>query len=211
MYAMLPPDEALARLRAGNQRFVSGACRLRELASPAARRELLTAQHPFAIVLGCSDSRVPVELVFDEGPGALFVVRIAGNIAAPSQVASVEFAVDRLGTRLVVVLGHTGCGAVAATLDALERPDQPASHPWRSITEYIRPAVEGLLSSDVVQDRDALLRAAIRANVRASTDALQRGSPTLARLVASRYVSIVGAVYALETGVVEFLSDAAKP
>ncbi len=201
------PEDALARLREGNRRFAAEACRLSELVDPAERGRLVAGQQPFAVVLGCSDSRVPVEIVFDQGPGALFVSRGAGHVVAPSQVASVEFAVERFGTRLVVVLGHTRCGAVQAALDELLTPRPPDASSLGSITSRIRPALAGLLATDLARDRDHLLRAAVRSNVRASVEALRRGSPVLERLTAEARLRVGGAEYALETGRVEFLEE----
>jgi carbonic anhydrase len=155
--------------------------------------------------LGCSDSRVPAEIVFDQGLGDLFVIRVAGNIVAPSQVGSVEFAAARFGTRLVVVLGHSCCGAVSATLDELRKPTENQSRNLRAIVDRVRPAVEGLLATDVGNDADALLAAAVRANIRASVDHLRHGSDILAQLVREDGLLIVGAEYSLETGLVEFL------
>src|SRR5687767_13889444 len=139
--------EALARLRAGNRRFVTGERGLDALLTHTRRSELVAGQQPFAIVLGCSDSRVPAEMVFDQGLGDLFVIRVAGNIVAPSQVGSVEFAAERFGTRLVVVLGHSQCGAVLATLEELRRPRDNQSRNMRSIVDRIRPSVESLLTA----------------------------------------------------------------
>jgi carbonic anhydrase len=198
-------DEALERLRDGNRRFAAG---LRGAAGPhhlARLAELVTGQEPFAIVLGCSDSRVPAEIVFDQGLGDLFVIRVAGNIVAPSQIGSVEFAAERFGTRLVVVLGHSKCGAVSATLEELRRPDPSRSRNLRSIVDRIRPSIEGLLASDLANDEGALEREAVRANVRASANQLRHGSEILERLSGSDGLRVVGAVYALESGVVEVL------
>ncbi len=205
---MISGREALQRLREGNLRFASGEGR-RELALDEAERAgLVDGQAPFAVVLGCSDSRVPTEIVFDQGLGDLFVIRVAGNVVAPSQIGSVEFAAGKLGTPLVAVLGHTGCGAVRATLEELRR-DSAASDPapsphLRSIVERIRPAVESLLETELVHDPAALERSAVRANVRASADKLRHGSALLEQLVASGDLLIVGAEYSLETGEVDF-------
>lgn len=195
---MIPAHKALAQLRAGNHRFVEG------MPSGAA---LPRDQRPAAIVLGCSDSRVPAELVFGQGFGDLFVIRVAGNIVAPSQVGSVEFAAARFGTRLVVVLGHTECGAVQATVDELRRPSPQPSPGLRAIVERIRPAVEPLLGGDGASDYDALVARAVRANIRAAADQLRHGSPLLERLIASEGLRIVGAEYCLQTGAVEFFDD----
>jgi carbonic anhydrase len=170
----------------------------------ARRRALVAGQRPFAVILGCSDSRVPVEFVFDQGLGDLFVIRVAGNIVAPSQVGSVEFAAERFGTPLVVVLGHSRCGAVEATLEALGPSSATPSRHLRSIVDRIRPAVEGLLETDLRHDRERLVRAAVRANVRAAANALRHGSDVLEERIARGELLVVGAEYALETGGVEF-------
>ena len=150
---MIPARQALERLKDGNRRFVTGRLDLGAAADEARRSELVEGQEPFAVILGCSDSRVPAEIVFDQGLGDLFVIRVAGNIVAPSLVGSVEFAADKLGTRLVVVMGHSGCGAVQATLDELERPSASRSPNLHSIVERIRPSVEPLLETELKTDR----------------------------------------------------------
>jgi len=178
------------------------------LPSRTRRAELLTGQQPFAIVLGCSDSRVPAELVFDQGLGDLFVIRVAGNIVAPSQIGSVEFAAERFGTRLVVVLGHSQCGAVLATLEELRRPNEGQSRNLRSIVDRIRPSVEGLLATPLVKDLDTLVREAVRANVRASANQLRHGSEILERLIEHDGLLVVGAEYSLESGTVHVFDGA---
>jgi carbonic anhydrase len=195
--------EALGRLRDGNRRFVSGAPSLDGSSSLTRRAELVTGQEPFAIILGCSDSRVPAEIVFDQGLGDLFVIRVAGNVVAPSQVGSVEFAAERFGTRLVMVLGHSQCGAVLATLEELQRGNESPSRNMRSIVARIRPAIEALLATDLARDRGALVRAAVRANVRAAANQLRHGSQMLERLSEEDGLLVVGAEYSLETGVVD--------
>ena len=194
--------EALERLREGNRRFASGSGSVNGLSSRARRAELVGGQEPLAIVLGCSDSRVPAEIVFDQGLGDLFVIRVAGNVVAPSQIGSVEFAAERFGTRLVVVLGHSQCGAVLATLEELLRPNESKSRNLRSIVDRIRPAVEGLLATELRKDLDTLLGAAARANVRVSTSQLRHGSEVLERLIAEDGLLVVGAEYSLESGLV---------
>ena len=196
--------EALERLREGNRRFVSGAPSLDTAATHVRRMEFVAGQEPFAVILGCSDSRVPVEIVFDQGLGDLFVIRVAGNIVAPSQIGSVEFAAERFGTRLVVVLGHTNCGAIQATLDDLQQPNDAQSLNLGSIVQRIRPAVEGLLATELRRDHEALAREAVRANVRVSADYLRHGSEVLERLIRNEGLHVVGAEYSLETGVVDF-------
>jgi carbonic anhydrase len=199
---MIHAREALERLREGNRRFVAdtpgGALHT------VRRASLLDGQMPFAIVLGCSDSRVPAELVFDQGLGDLFVIRVAGNIVAPSQVGSVEFAATRFRTRLVVVLGHTQCGAILATLDELRAPAAEQSINLRSIVERVRPSVAPLLESPLGADPAGLVQQAVRANVRASADHLRHGSAILEQLIASEGLRVVGAEYSLETGEVDF-------
>lgn len=202
---MLDAREALEALREGNRRAVSGAG-LQAPLSFSRRPELVARQEPFAVVLGCSDSRVPVELVFDQGLGDLFVIRVAGNIVAPSHIGSVEFAADRFGTRLVVVLGHTRCGAVQATLEELRRPSEHRSPGLRSIVDRVRPAVEPLIAAGP-EDEEALLAHAVRANVLASVESLGRGSGILEDLIRGDGLLIVGAEYSLETGVVEFFEE----
>ena len=199
--------DALERLREGNRRFAADLRSLEVLASRARRADLLGGQQPFAIVLGCSDSRVPAEIVFDQGLGDLFVIRVAGNIVAPSQVGSVEFAATRFGTPLVVVLGHSQCGAIAATLEELRQAAGTRSRNLRSIVNRIRPSVEALLATELRHDTDALAREAVKANVRASVDQLRHGSEILEELVAGGSLRIVGAEYSLDTGLVEFHDD----
>jgi len=190
------PD-ALARLREGNARFAANVRSPGSLLSAERRAALAVAQEPFAIVLGCSDSRVPVEIVFDQGPGDLFVIRVAGNIVAPSLIGSVEFAADRFGTRLVVVLGHSSCGAIAATLEELHRPSTGQSPNVKDIVDRIRPAVQGLDDE----------REAMRANILASVNQLRHGSAIIEGLVGSSGLLIVGAWYELETGLVRLLEE----
>jgi carbonic anhydrase len=199
---MTPALTALAALRDGNRRFVA---ELRETHPVRTRRrELPAGQEPLAIILGCSDARVPAEIVFDQGLGDLFVIRVAGNIVAPSQVGSVEFAAAAFGTRLVVVLGHSNCGAIHATVDQLTRPSKDQSPNLRSIVNRIRPAVEGLIERGAGADRDALVRQAVRANIRMSADHLRHGSEVLEQAIAKDGLMVVGAEYSLESGVVDF-------
>jgi carbonic anhydrase len=200
---MIPALEALSQLREGNQRFVSN---VRDNKTPAssARPIGLGAQEPFAVILGCSDSRVPVEIVFDQGLGDLFVIRVAGNIIAPSLVGSVEFAAERFDTKLVVVLGHSHCGAIEATLEFLQNPGTNHSGNQSSIVERVRPSVEELLATDLKHDPAALLRHAVRANIRASVSHLRHGSEVIEQLIKNNGLMVVGAEYSLETGVVDF-------
>lgn len=208
---MISAREGLQCLREGNRRFVSDVRSRDTLTSQTRRAELATGQEPFAIVLGCSDSRVPAEIVFDQGLGDLFVIRVAGNIVASSQVGSVEFAAARFGTPLVVVLGHSQCGAVMATLEELQQPTEQQSRHLRSIVDRVRPSVEGLLATELRHDPDALVRQAVRANIRASTNHLRHGSEDLEQLIQGDRLLVVGAEYSLETGVVEFFDGVPRP
>jgi carbonic anhydrase len=201
---MISGPDALSRLRAGNERHVSD---MRRSKGVPHWSRLGESQEPFAVVLGCSDSRVPPEIVFDQGLGDLFVIRVAGNIVAPSQVGSVEFAAERLGTRLVVVLGHTRCGAVTATLEALRDSTGAMSPNLRSIADRIRPAVEPTLRGRWVDDFDGAVDRAVRANVRSSVHRLRKGSAVLDGLAGSGELIVMGAEYSLDTGVVEFLGE----
>ena len=204
----LTAAEALQRLREGNQRFVSGERRLHLHVGPAQRDDLVGGQHPFAVILGCSDSRVPVEIVFDEGLGELFVIRVAGNIVAPSLIGSVEFAAENFGTGLVVVLGHTHCGAVEATLADIRQPGLAAKGDLSSIVDRIRPTVAGLV--DGAGDDPLLMQRAVRANVRHSVEQLRKGSSLLEARMQAGSLDIIGAEYDLETGVVDFLDDGSR-
>ena len=199
---MLSAQESLQRLIEGNRRFVAG--RQEQDTASEKRRELVAGQAPFAIILGCSDSRVPAELVFDQGLGDLFVIRVAGNVVAPSQIGSVEFAAEAFGTRLVVVLGHSNCGAIQATLEELKRPQENRSPNLRSIVDRIRPSVEPLVESAPADNGKELVERAVRANIRASAKQLRYGSQILEELVAKDGLLIVGAEYSLETGAVDF-------
>jgi len=201
---MIPALEALALLREGNRRFFAEVRSDDNLTSRSRRMALTDVQEPFAIILGCSDSRVPAELIFDQGLGDLFVIRVAGNIVAPSQVGSVEFAAGRFHTRLVVVLGHTNCGAIDATIEELGRPSKDQSRNLRSIVDRIRPSVEPLLATDLRHDRKALAHEAVRANIRASVNHLRHGSDVLEQVIDRDGLLIVGAEYSLDTGVVDF-------
>jgi carbonic anhydrase len=205
---MIAGLDALARLREGNRRFVEDQSAASAALDSSRRLALLAGQEPFAIVLGCSDSRVPAELVFDQGLGDLFVIRVAGNIVAPSQVGSVEFAATRFGTRLVVVMGHSQCGAITATLEEVLGRTNTQSRNLRSIVDRIRPSIETLLSGREPADPDALMREAIRANVRASADHLRHGSELLEELIRKDGLLVVGAEYSLESGAVTFFDGA---
>lgn len=202
---MITASEALKRLKEGNQRFASGVRSIDTIVEQLQRADLVGGQAPFAIILGCSDSRVPAEIIFDQGLGDLFVIRVAGNIVAPSQVGSVEFAAERFGTPLVVVLGHSMCGAVKSTIDELERPSKEQTSHVLSIVNRIRPAVEPLFETELRNDPDKLLAASIHANILAATNHLMHGSQMLEDLEQQGKLRIVGAEYSLETGEVTFL------
>lgn len=198
------PQDALQRLVDGNRRF-------REAVGlttgrPWSELHATQSQRPFAIILGCSDSRTPVEILFDQGFGDLFVVRVAGNIVAPSIVGSIEFAASQFGSRLVVVMGHTRCGAITATMNAIKTGLGPESRNIRSITDRIAPHIDGFAH---VPDTSETMREAMRANVRASTDHLRHGSAILEELVMTGRLAVVGAEYEMETGAVHFFDGAA--
>ena len=205
---MISAVEALKRLREGNRRFVDGMQCTEAPASQEKRNDLLEGQAPFATILACSDSRVPVEHIFDQGLGDLFVIRVAGNIVAPSQMGSAEYAAKQLDTKLLVVLGHTRCGAVGATLESLRQPGGKLSENLASIMDRIRPAVEDLLKTESECDPDTLMRRAVRANVRRSAHALRNGSGILKELMEQDGLLVVGAEYSLESGEVDFFDGA---
>ena len=196
--------EALEKLKQGNARFIANVRGAEPILSQVRRADFVHGQNPFAVILGCSDSRVPAEIVFDQGLGDLFVIRVAGNIVAPSQIGSVEFAVERFDISLVVVLGHTLCGGVGATLDVLQGRAKAGSRGLLSIVDRIRPAIEPLLATELANEPEALVLAAIRANVRASANQLRHGSEIIERMVLERGLAVVGGVYNLGTGEVEF-------
>lgn len=200
---MISAAEALERLKDGNQRFVKGEANQEILSSR--RGELVEGQNPFAIILGCSDSRVPAEIVFGQGLGDLFVIRVAGNIVAPSQIGSVEFAAEAFGTKLVVVLGHSRCGAVSAGVEELLRPVESRSPNLRAIVERITPSIEILVNSAGTKDKSEIIAQAVRANIKSSVNQLKHGSRIIEDLTASEGLKVVGAEYCLDTGLVEFL------
>lgn len=201
---MLTAEEVLERLKNGNQRFVQGQTNHQRLLSHQERAQMAETQEPFAIILGCSDSRVPAEMVFDQGLGDLFVIRVAGNIVAPSQVGSVEFAVDSFGCPVVVVLGHTHCGAIESTIEALCNPEQPPSANLMSIVNRVRPSVEILMQTELKDDLKKLSCHAVRSNVFASVNQLRHGSAVLESFISKGKLKVVGAEYSLETGEVTF-------
>lgn len=203
---MINAHQALQRLKDGNLRYLSDDIPP-ILINAESRRQLLNSQNPFAIILGCSDSRVPAEIIFGQGLGDLFVIRVAGNIVAPSQIGSIEFAAEKFGTSLVVVLGHTMCGAVEATIEQLKRPTELRSPHLHSIVSRIRPGVEPLLDAEGSDDSETLMRRAVRANIETSVANLRHGSEILENLIDSGKLLIVGAEYCLETGIVDFIED----
>lgn len=208
MVIMISAAQALQRLKDGNSRFVSGVRSMDALVSHTRLDEFAKGQQPFAVILGCSDSRVPVEIVFDQGLGDLFVIRVAGNVVAPSQIGSVEFAAELFSTALVVVLGHSSCGAVQATLQQLRGPVEKQSPNLKSIVDRISPAVSAVLHDDETSAAESSLeQRAIRENVRASVEALMHGSTILEELVDNGKLLIVGAEYSLDTGVVDFFME----
>ena len=206
----VPGAVALDRLRYGNRRFVADLSNSRPLAGGERRAQLASDQRPFAIVLGCSDSRAPAEIVFDQGLGDLFVIRVAGNIVAPSQVGSVEFAAEQFGTRLVVVMGHSHCGAIAATLSVIAHEGKAPSAGLSDIVERIRPALLPLLTGGARGDPESFQRDAVRANVVCAADQLRHGSPVLEEMIAEDGLLVVGAAYDIESGVVDFF-DGERP
>lgn len=201
----LDAEQALARLREGNRRFVDHVISLEALLSHARREAHARAQRPFAAVLGCSDSRAPAEFVFDQGLGDLFVIRVAGNIAAPSQVGSIEFAVEQFGIALVVVLGHSNCGAVRATLAHLAAPAEtsPALH---AIVDRIAPGIAPVLAG-CGGSADACMSQAVRANVRATLGNLRAQSDYLRYAERQGRLRLLGADYDLDSGRVDFFED----
>jgi len=214
----IPPvsaHDALVRLREGNRRYSQNVRSVDAMLSHSRRDDLLKVQAPFAIILGCSDSRAPAEIVFDQGLGDLFVIRVAGNIVAPSQVGSVEFAAERFGTRLVVVMGHTQCGAIAAALEAISASHEgkkgkkaaEGSSNQLSIVNRVRPSIEALVATDLANDPERLRREAMRANVRASVNHLRHGSEVIERLSEKGGLAVVGAELDLATGEVNFFDD----
>jgi carbonic anhydrase len=204
--SIIPAAEALARLKEGNGRYVKNVRSVDSMLSHS-RRDDQAPQQPIAIVLGCSDSRAPAEIVFDQGLGDLFVIRVAGNIVAPSQIGSVEFAAERFGTRLVVVMGHTQCGAIHATIEAIAGDQGTASRNLMSIVNRVRPGIEGLMATELARDSVRLHREAMRANVRASVNHLRHGSDVIERLADEGGLAVVGSELDLSTGEVSFFDD----
>ena len=207
---MISAQDALKNLREGNARFASAS---QDHDSPEEGRHYFKAvdrQEPFAIILGCSDSRVPPEVVFDQGIGELFVVRVAGNIVTPTQIGSIEFAVKKFDTRLVVVLGHTMCGAIQATLEDLQTPMEPGSGNLPDIVNCIKPSVEAMLKNDLQEGPESLQRQAMRNNVLNSVHQLQQQSTLLRNQIDHEGLKIIGAEYCVSSGAVDFLAPEAN-
>ncbi len=201
---MITADQAIERLREGNRRYVSDDPSRVLQSESTIRSQLVQGQSPFAVVLGCSDSRAPVELLFDQGPGDLFVVRVAGNIAGPDQVGSIEFAVAEFGTPLVVVLGHSYCGAINASLDFLAAPSEDLSPNILGIANHILPSIEPLTQVTPPLEREDLVRQSVRRNVSTEVRRLRETSDILARSIRENGLLVVGADYSLDTGAVDF-------
>ncbi len=207
---MIPAKEALERLQRGNGRFVSGIRGSGAATGPPRRRQLAGGQQPFAVILGCADSRVPPEILFDQGLGDLFVIRVAGNVVTRAVLGSIEFAAAKLGTRLVVVLGHSSCGAVGATLEEMKNPPENRSPNLAALTDRIRPSLRSLLEGRPPADPKALLQQAVRANIRASLAQLAAESSILRQHVQDHGLQLVAAEYALDTGKVAFFPEPAS-
>lgn len=198
---------ALAKLKEGNKRFREASAAGEALVRRIPYKKMGESQKPWAVILGCSDSRVPAEIVFDQGLGDLFVIRVAGNIVAPSQIGSVEFACQQFGSNVVVVLGHTQCGAVTATVDSLLSDPDNISPNIASIVERVKPAVAPILSQNSGMERNELIRRAGRANVELSVRDLRRRSDIIDGLIKAKKLLVVGAEYTLDTGCVEFYDE----
>ena len=204
---MIAPEDALLRLQEGNARFVSGDIASGPQHYRVSREQIVADQHPYAIVIGCSDSRVPVEIVFDQGLGDLFVIRIAGNVISKTQLGSIEFAALNFGARLVVVLGHTGCGAVTAAYAAVEGGEEQESENFRVLLDQIRPAVKRAIERDGSCAFPALIDRVGRENVRLAVDEIRNSSGIIRRLVDDEGLLVVGAEYSLATGAVAFFNQ----
>ncbi|NCF24121.1 MAG: carbonic anhydrase [Gammaproteobacteria bacterium] len=201
---MISAEDALQRLKDGNSRFLAGIVDPDTLRYEIRREQLRERQAPFAIIVGCSDSRVPVEIVFDQGLGDLFVVRVAGNIVSRTQLGSIEFAAGVLDARLVVVLGHTGCGAVDATLKTVQSGKVPESENLRLIVEQIRPSAERAMAEGRSGSQSELVDVVGRENVRSVVDVIRHSPGIIRQLVEEEGLMVVGAEYSLATGAVEF-------
>ncbi|PJE79859.1 Carbonic anhydrase 2 [invertebrate metagenome] len=200
----LSAEAALHVLKEGNQRFISGNnTHIRQ--TPEQRQELAKGQHPFAVILACSDSRVPVEQIFDQPAGSIFVVRVAGNIAAPTQIGSIEFALTQFDSPLIIVMGHTNCGGIQSAIDVIMNPQQPLSPNLRAITDRIIPSIEPMVKSLDHNHRKELVANAVKENVRVAVKHLQHNSATIEERIRHNQVCILGAEFSQATGKVQFL------
>ena len=197
---MLSAEKSLERLKEGNRRFVSGEITGLATFGPKDREQLVIGQQPFAIILGCSDSRVPIELLFDQGFGDLFVIRIAGNIVARSQLGSVEYAIQELGVKLVVVMGHAHCGAVSAAITASSDGVVPNAEHLNYVVEKIKPSL--LVDGD---NQEITLDNSIRSNTRRSVQCLKSESAIIKKHAEKNDICILPAHFSINTGEVEFL------
>lgn len=205
-FTPVPPQEAFKRLKDGNKRFVDNVRSINAFATQNAREHLAsTTQRPFAIILCCSDSRAPAEIIFDQGIGDLFVVRVAGNIVAPSLIGSIEFAASTFGSQLVVVMGHTACGAVAASVDAVKKGSHAPTENIQDIIQRIIPQIEGIVRENAPHDKT--MHDATRANINMSVSQLKHGSKALESMVLQGKLKIIGAEYNLASGKVEFFEE----
>lgn len=208
--AGVTPDEALQKLVEGNKRYVAGAMTKITHCDEAARQSVAKSQKPFAIILSCSDSRVPPEIIFDQGLGDIFVVRVAGNVPDPVTIGSIEYAAEYLGSPLVLVLGHERCGAVTAAVDAKGEPEGNIG----AIVKRILPAVEEARSQVKGKDKAELVETAISDNAILVAKSLTRQAPVLRRLVKEGKLKIAVGKYDLDDGKVTILeapTSEAKP
>lgn len=197
----LTADEALKRLLDGNQRYRANHTTIRETSTPSIREALSTGQKPFAIILSCSDSRVPPEIIFDKGLGEIFVVRVAGNIADPVILGSIEYAAEHFGSPLIVVLGHNRCGAVTAAVESQGHPHGNIG----AIIKTITPAVKQARKDAKGAGKSDLVESAIDNNIKLVAKSLIEQSPVIRSLVDAGKVKIIGAKYDLDDGTVRLL------
>jgi len=191
--------QALEKLKAGNQKYVNSD-------NTPANHEYIAEQKPFAVVLSCADSRVPAEAIFNQGVGDIFVVRVAGNIATPSQIGSIEFACENFGSSLIVVLGHSGCGAIKASIGCSENGTDGLSPSLKSIVDEILPAIEPVLNNAEIKPAE-LLQASTKANVEKTILDITNKSSLLKGLVDQGNLEIIGAEFSVETGLVNFYNS----
>lgn len=200
----MTPKDALRELHAGNKRFVAHLHNETPTDNHNRQHELIINQRPIAIIVGCSDARVPPELIFDQGMGDLFVIRVAGNIITPAQLESIEFAALAFGPRLVVVLGHTCCGAVQATVNALIDPSTNPDGMYPTVVEHVRPSAQAAIDAGGAST-DEIVDHATHHNVRRSIETITTKSRALKKLMLVEGMLVVGAKYRIEDGAVEFL------